>query len=278
MKQFPNFDMATRAATRAMTTASSLVHTGTWQGVDISQKPEMTTHELLNYGLQVPVYTSDLTALAEDIQPNLPWADDHFEERVCGYPLNPGKEWANWPYAKSADTFRNEQGMFNHSYPERYWPRRAGNFGPLLEHREEVGGDRYQPNEGIRGIYGDLGDVVAQLIRDPFTRQAYLPIFFPEDTGAVNGGRVPCSLGYHFIRRNQYLHISYWLRSCDLVRHFRDDIYLTVRLLLWVINECKKRSPEWKDVEPGLYTMYITSLHCFRNDYLLLKKNYDPQR
>ena len=270
MKQFVSFDMATRAARRSMLTTSSLVHTGTWQGVDISQKPEMATHELLNYTFQVPVCTTDLFLLGSDIKPNLPWADDHFQERVCGYPLNPGKEWANWPYAKSADTFRDSNGQFNHSYMERYWPRLAGGTMDFSD-REPYEETRI-PNRGVRGVYGDLDDVVNQLVNDPTTRQAYLPIFFPEDTGAVNGGRVPCSLGYHFILRGGYLHISYWLRSCDLVRHFRDDIYLTVRLLLWMVEELKQRSMELKEVKPGIYTMYITSLHCFRNDYLLLKK------
>jgi len=278
MKQFVSFDMATRAATRSMLTTSSLVHTGTWQGLDITQKPEMATHELLNYTFQVPISHSNLETLAEDIKPNLPWADDHFMERVCGYPLNPGKEWANWPYSKSADTFRNSDGMFNHNYMERYWPQFAGNIKASITPQEAgimIGEDpEWLPpiNSGIRGVFGDLNDVIEQLVKDPFTRQAYLPIFFPEDTGAVNGGRVPCSLGYHFIMRHGHLHISYWLRSCDMVRHFRDDCYLTVRLLLWVLDECAKRSAIWAEIKPGLYTMYITSLHCFRNDYILLGK------
>jgi len=274
MKQFVSFDMATRAARRSMLTTSNLVHTGTWQGLDISQKPEMATHELLNYTFQVPISHPNLETLQEDVKPNLPWADDHFQERVCGYPLNPGKEWANWPYAKSADTFRDEKGRFNHNYMERYWPKHAGNVPASEVVPGDLGECEIQNVATIRGGYriGDLNDVIEQLVKGPFTRQAYLPVFFPEDTGAVNGGRVPCSLGYHFIMRHGHLHISYWLRSCDMVRHFRDDIYLTVRLLLWVLEECAKRSAIWAEIKPGLYTMYITSLHCFRNDYILLGK------
>src|SRR6201997_586926 len=191
MKQFVSFDMATRAATRSMLTTSSPVHTGTWQGLDITQKPEMATHELLNYTFQVPISHSNLETLAEDIKPNLPWADDHFMERVCGYPLNPGKEWANWPYSKSADTFRNSDGMFNHNYMERYWPQFAGNIKASITPQEAgimIGEDpEWLPpiNSGIRGVFGDLNDVIEQLVKDPFTRQAHLPIFFPEDTGAV---------------------------------------------------------------------------------------------
>ena len=126
------------------------------------------------------------------------------------------------------------------------------------------------PMQGIREPYGDLGDVVSLLKREPHTRQAYLPIFFPEDTGAVHGGRIPCSLGYHFIQRDGFLHVSYQLRSCDIYRHMRDDIYLTSRLLLWVLNEVREEH-SW--MVPGSLDMQITSLHCFISDYELINKN-----
>jgi hypothetical protein len=57
------------------------------------------------------------------------------------------------------------------------------------------------------------------------------------------------------------------MRSCDFVRHFRDDVYLTIRLLLWVLDRCRERSPEeWVDVTPGTFRMHITSLHMFVPD------------
>lgn len=267
MKKFPNFELATVSLLGSMKYVSQLVHTEKWQGVDITQRPEMATYELLNYSLQVPVLTEDLGELGRDIKPNLPWADDHFLERVCGYPLNPGTEWENWPYGKSAAKFL-ENGIFNHSYAERYWPRYAGKVPPS---KKGNAGDlpigEENPNRGIRQDYGDLDDVVTQLVKEPLTRQAYLPMFFPEDTGGAAGGRVPCSLGYHFMMRNGFLHVVYQLRSCDLVRHFRDDCYLTVRLLLWVLDECRKQDPSWNNVKPGIYTMHITSLHMFKGDF-----------
>ena len=66
--------------------------------------------------------------------------------------------------------------------------------------------------------YGDLDDVVTLLTNDPLTRQAFLPMWFPEDTGVVHGTRVPCSLGYHFMQRDGRLSITYYIRSCDIVR------------------------------------------------------------
>lgn len=256
---------AIASITRSFLTHSRTIHTEKWQGVDISKKPEMATHELLNVSFGVESYTENLETLRADIQPNLPWADDHFIERVCGEPLNPGVQWAKWPWGNSADKFREAHGgQFNHNYMERYWPKYAGQtvgggLDPLLH---------LDAHHGIRYEYGDLDDVVRLLFAQPFTRQAYLPVWFPEDTGVCHGDRAPCTLGYHFIMRDDLLHVVYFIRSCDFVRHFRDDIYLTARLQLWVLNRLREMNPDlWKKVLPGRFTMHITSLHFFRNDW-----------
>ena len=114
--------------------------------------------------------------------------------------------------------------------------------------------------------YGDLGDIIKLLADQPLTRQAYLPVWFPEDTGALHGGRLPCTLGYQFIMRDGRFHIIYPIRSCDFVRHFRDDIYMTVRLLQWVKERAAELNSVWDEVRLGTYTMHITSLHCFVQD------------
>lgn len=365
-----------------------------WQGVDVSKRPEMVSYELMNYTFTFDLKgNGDLDHWREDIKPNLPWADDHFEERVCGAPINPGVEWENWPWGKSADTFRkpafgpgyipsqdlaylagmidgegtiyfrdtdrwqgvirvyqkdpmicyylhdkfkvgkvtsnNEktktnihgkevdnhcwywqvnsqleirwllsillphlvikkdkaqealdrvtqsidsaknhdrlkkvwdrdwQPRFNHNYMSRYWPR----------------GDNDSPYIGMEGNeYGDLNDLVRSLAANPLSRQEWFPIFHPEDVGNVVGGRKPCSLGYQFWVRNSRLHVYYPLRSCDFFRHMQDDIYLTLRLQLWVLNRCREIDSRWWDILPGTFTMHCTSLHVFANDFAMMQK------
>jgi hypothetical protein len=270
MKIFPTFKSVIEHAQESFKTLATEVHTETWQGVNISDKPEMATYELLNYSFSIPLQHEDLDKYRGDSQANIPWADNHFAERVSGYPLNPGTEWANWPYGKSADRFRDEHGQFNHTYAERYWPRYAQLVAPSrvpdLDYLIDVSQAK-DSHSGIRYRYGDLGDIVNQLAREPNTRQAYLPVWFPEDTGVVHGDRVPCSLGYHFMHRHGYLHLSYFLRSCDFVRHFRDDIYLTVRLQLWLLDQLRKQDKRWDGVKPGIFTMHIMSFHIFKADY-----------
>lgn len=215
-------------------------------------QPEMVTKELLGVNLEfdVPVEQMQMAAL---VNANLPWAEDHFQERVSREPLNPppSNEW--WPYAQSGNTeHKGESGKFSHTYPERFWPIQAGKPGQAANYRGT--------NQGIRFPYGDLDDLVEILQKNPRSRQAYLPVWFPEDLfAAAAGERVPCTLGYHFlIHPDGKLHATYFMRSCDIVRFFRDDVYMAARLLQWVSDRVK--------VYPGTLRMHISSLHAFVGD------------
>jgi hypothetical protein len=79
------------------------------------------------------------------------------------------------------------------------------------------------------------------MVREPFTRQAFLPIWYPEDTGSVHGERVPCTIGYHFIRRGDWVHVVYYIRSCDFFRHFRDDIIFVLEKCFGLLNSVRKK-------------------------------------
>jgi hypothetical protein len=245
---------------RHFKTYAKKTNRGKWQGIDISKKPDMATYEIL-YEVIAADVPQTIEELRDAVRPNLPWADDHFAERVSGLPLNPGVQWAKWPWGHSADNFRLDpasvgdpgtERVFDHTYMQRYWPRKAG------------GADGHR---GIYFDYGDLAGVVDELAHDPGTRQAVLPVFFPEDTGYRPGRRKPCSLFYHFQKDGANLDVVYYLRSCDIVRHYRDDIYLTVRLLYWVLDELRKQSRHWYAVKPGKLVMMIGNLHCFANDW-----------
>lgn len=264
----PNFRKVHSSVMDTFLTESKLVSPSTWQGRDVSAKPEMATHELEDVVLEFPVGTEDLDYHRHQIGPNLPWADRHFElDRVSGHPRNPGLTWAEWPYALKADGFRSINGQFNHTYAERYWPKYAYESpeGIVDDDVKDIAKAKF----GIRYPYGDLSDLVDLLVKTPSTRGAYLPVIFPEDTGIVHGGRTPCTIGYLFRLREGKLNVAYDIRSCDLVRHFKDDVYLTVRLLLWVIDRCRERDSRgfWSEVRPGRFFMHVGSFHVFENDW-----------
>jgi hypothetical protein len=254
VKIYPAFDPAIKDVQHNLCNFSYQMDGKRWQSTDVSDKPEMQMREVFNTSFAVQLRSEDPRDYSVDICPNMPWAADHFEERVGGQPLNPGNEWKNWPWSLSADNFRTEDKQFSHTYMERYWPKYANH-------------DDIEPYMGIRYDYGDLSDCVEHLFQNPETRQAYLPVWFPEDTGVVHGERVPCTLGYHFIYRMGFLHMTYYIRSCDFVRHFRDDLYLSLALQLWVLDQVRDQSEAWMGARPGTFVFHCVSMHCFENDF-----------
>jgi Thymidylate synthase len=241
------FDYITRRLTRELKYAP-LVDVGEWQAIrkDIPQTKTREVQDVI-FEWRIP---GTIEGAQAQTKPNLPWAEDHFLERVSGIPYNPPPSHEYWPFAQKNNEEHLEGETFSHTYPERFWPRRDRN-GDRVEHH------------GIRFRYGDLDDVVYLLQRSPYTRQAYVPIWFPEDTGAHHGERVPCTLGYHFLLRGDRLSCRYFIRSCDFLRHFRDDVYMAARLTQWIADQI--------NATPGHLLMVIGSLHIFDGEQDVLQ-------
>lgn len=240
---------------------SRLVHVGEWQAQKSADAAFSNTLEVIHARVEVPIAPQPLrwewmtTA-------NCPWAEDHFQERVGGQPLNPPPSNLWWPFAKRGNEEHKNGEIFSHTYPERFWPRYANEGGKTREGRHV-----YTPRIGVRGEYGDYDHLLYTLRNNPATRQAYLPIWFPEDLKAsTENERVPCTLGYHFLVRNGELHVEYHIRSCDVVRHFRDDVYMAGRLAHDIIEKTGI------DARPGMLVMNIGSLHAFQPDIPFLQK------
>ena len=266
-RQFLNFEDAIEASISELVHMGETVDVGRWQGIDTVGKPDLVTKELINHTFMVPMFrgswyeTLEIWAeiMAEEIHPNREWADEHFLERVGGIPRNPDPSHTRWPWWHGQDDATKEEGKFTHTYSERFWPTQDG-----LSYE--------RPPRGIRYEFGDYHTLIQLLAREPYTRQAYLPIFFPEDTGAIHKGRIPCTLGYYFLLRDGKFHMWYTIRSCDAVRHFRDDVYLAVRLLGHTLNwlfehELRTEGEQvWVDVEPGNFYFTAYSFHVHRGD------------
>lgn len=243
-----------------------IVASGRWQSRNVEDvlPPGMVdlydTPELVDIYVRLNNIPETRAELDKFISPNQPWVEEHFQERVSGKPTNPGDTYYRWPWYEGGVENHKEQGQFSHTYQERFWPKAAGMHVPE--------GQSYS-HSGIRYDYGDLDDVVDLLAREPLTRQAFLPVWFPEDTGVVHGERVPCSIGYQFLIRDGRLNVIYTIRSCDFVRYFRDDIYLACRLAQWVRSRIDEK------LLMGWCTMNIGSLHCFRGDLPKLKREHE---
>ena len=237
------------------------VRTGEWQSIINPDMPQAETLELQDVTFQVDLTEGPRFDLARPLRelfrPSLPWAEDHFRERISGKPFNPPPSSTYWPFAvRKHEQHVDAAQKFSHTYPERMWPKYVG--------RQQ----RRQPRYGVRFALGDLHDLIKLLRERPGTRQAFLPIWFPEDTGAVQGQRVPCTLGYHFMIRDGVLTTRYYMRSCDIYRHFRDDLYMAARLAQTVKRQARH------DLTLGPLTVHIASLHCFKTDARVLATLY----
>lgn len=226
--------------------SQSITSRESWQ----STSAPSPVREVSNVVLELPDISSSVQHLIDRTGPDLPWAEEHFLERVSGQPLNPPPSFARWPWHSEKErsqflTSSTNGGVrFDHTYPERIWPKEGWWAG--------------QDQSG----WGDLQDVVGLLRKDPWTRQAFLPIWFPEDTGTTLNQRVPCTLGYHFIRNGLRLDCNYFLRSCDFTRHLHNDLYLAGRLLQWMVDKVRKEDFPIA----GNLTVFISNLHLFTAD------------
>ena len=113
MKTFSKPSDAIRWAKEKLINYGYVVETERWQG--IPSPDDMWETLFTSFSMCVP---STLEELKEEIKPNLPWADDHFLERISGEPLNPppSNEW--WPFnQKKNEKFKIDQ-KFSHTYPE----------------------------------------------------------------------------------------------------------------------------------------------------------------
>jgi thymidylate synthase len=69
---------------------------------------------------------------------------------------------------------------------------------------------------------------------------------------------------YWFYFQNGRLNMKYLIRSCDAVRHLKNDVYLSYRLLEHVADAIGAKY--------GSLHMWIGNLHCFMSDLYFLKK------
>lgn len=212
-----------------------------WQAVD---SPDALL-EIINRYFQMRM-PETIEELAEESKADLPWSEAHFQERISGDPANPGREYLNWPYyrpEKHDGLFRSEgEQFFSHTYMERFWP------------------DKSLKGTGKMGYhFGDFNDFIDRLKEDSGTRQAFFGIWHPQDQ-SNDGVRLPCTIGYHVLIRNGKLHMTYLIRSCDIFRHFKNDIYMTVRLAQYVRDQVDP------NLQMGELSMWIGSLHCFNSE------------
>src|SRR5262245_9691282 len=96
-RRFEDLDDAIMVWTMAVFGSGATVPVEKWHGVSTEGKPDLQSIELLDCHFSAPM-PNEIPEAQSVIKPNLPWAEDHFQERVFGDPTNPGEQYKNWPW------------------------------------------------------------------------------------------------------------------------------------------------------------------------------------
>jgi thymidylate synthase len=201
---------------------------GTVQDQLVEDDPMYQTIELVGYAYSLTdVDQDDLTKMMKYMNANVDWAVAEKMERLHRgqFPPNPGQA-----YAKNYDFWMKfmRNGCFSYSYAERWWDQ--------------------------------LPYVIRELRARPNTRQAVMTMYDVHQDMMNWGGRdrVPCSLTYQFVIRDGVLSLIYNQRSCDFMKFFATDVFLTCELLRHVAGAV--------DAEIGRFVHFLGSLHAFAGD------------
>ena len=110
-----------------------------------------------------------------------------------------------------------------------------------------------------------LDNAIAALKDDIHSRRAMIMIFKPEDTQESSGftTRIPCSIDYQFLIRNNKLMVMYHIRSNDYFKHFAIDIWLANALQEYIVEQLKDVYPNLK---VGSLNYYCGSFHAYNED------------
>ena len=152
-----------------------------------------------------------------------------FEDRTSPIPLNPGESYKIRP-----DMWMKfiHGEKFSYTYSERLY-------------------DKWQ-------------HVIDALTADKHSRQALMEVFSPDDlANHSKNTRIPCSVCYQYLIRNDQLHCIYTMRSNDYFGHHPIDIWLAAESIKYLVKQLKDVYPE---LETGKLYYQAGSLHAYNWD------------
>ena len=178
-------------------------------------KPLLNRDEVIRY------------TFGEDADRIIKYCKQEIKDRCSGKPLNPGNSYKirqdMW------NKFLENNHKFSYQYAERLWTN------------------------------NQFENVIQCLKNDSGTRQAILSMWNPDkdmDIHKLGGGnRIPCSLNYQFMIRNDRLHCIYSMRSNSAIEHCPIDLYCATGLMEYVAKRL--------NIKVGSLTYVCGSLHAF---------------
>lgn len=160
------------------------------------------------------------------------YCEQEFQDRISEEALNPGNS-----YKIRQDMWQkfmvDDDSKFDYTYSER--------------------------------LYWQFDNVIKNLTDDIHSRQALIQVFQADiDNGKMGGdSRIPCSVDYQFMIRNGRLYCIYHMRSNDYFGHFPIDIYITTKMMEYIVSRLEDPYPNLK---MGSLIYFCGSLHAYNWD------------
>lgn len=159
------------------------------------------------------------------------YCKQEFSDRISPVPLNPGNSYLIRKDMWQKFMVEND-AKFDYTYSER--------------------------------MYDKIPKILSILKEDRHSRQAILQIFEPKDLNATGGNtRIPCSVDYQFLIRNNRLHLIYHMRSNDYFGHHAIDLWLAAETIKYFTEQLSNHYPELKT---GSLSFFCGSYHAYSWD------------
>lgn len=223
MRIFKNCVEAINEIKRDLFEMGTKIKVSSMQDKDVSSDDNYLTKEIQGYDFII-LNTSDKNFIVHN--DSLEWNTVEFSERISSEYINPGAA-----YLERINVWEEflHNGKFAYTYNER--------------------------------IRTQLPIIIEELQKNPTTRQAIIEIHNNLlDIKSLGGkSRVPCSMFYQFMIRDDKLDVIYIMRSSDYFTHFRNDIWQAITLRDYIA--------ETINIPQGKFIMFISSLHGYKKDF-----------
>ena len=179
-------------------------------------------------------------------------------------------------------TFRARDYNVNYFKKEFLWKLTADKYNTSIQAHASMWKSVINPDQTYNSQYGqyffgpghNIWDVVTELIRDPDSRQAYLPMLNVSHLAPEVVDKV-CTIGLGFRIRSNKLNLSCYMRSSDVIWGLATDI----PTFLCLYRLVKALLPS--HIENGIINITAMSSHVYARHYEMVGKilthpEYDP--
>jgi len=248
MRIFSNPFEAIKEVERDLWEMGITVHTQTMQDKVIKNNPEYTTKEVRGYAFKITGWQYNYEDLLEVIKYFFP--DNYLNvmeycmiestDRLSGKALNPGNS-----YLSRLEVWKEflHDYKFAYTYSERIAPQLTIILEELKKNPET--------RQGIINIHSNI----CPLDCWPEHTEVNVVNISKDLDNRGGGGRVPCSMYYQLMIREDKIDLIYTMRSCDLLTHFPVDLILALMIQNWFAVKLNKPI--------GTFTYFTGSLHAY---------------